>query len=477
MANKLPDISRNFAEWYTKVILEAKLADYGPVRGTMILRPNGYALWKNVQKYLGAMIEDMGVQDAYFPLFIPMSYLKRESEHVEGFAPEVAVVTHAGGKKLEEPLVVRPTSETIMYEAFSRWIKSYRDLPLLINQWNNVVRWEKRTVFFLRTSEFLWQEGHTAHATRDEAVEMVFKALNAYDSFLKEYAAIWGVKGYKTHGEKFAGAEFTTTIEVLLRSKKALQSCTSHFLAQKFAKPFDVKFLDENNMEKYVWQTSWGMSTRVLGAIVGVHGDQQGLILPPKMVATQVVIVPIFKTAKEQRDILEFASLVHTMLKGAGIRVALDASDKTPGWKFNHWELLGTPLRIEIGQKELETNTITVVDRVSKERRKLMKSKDLPQVINELLSQFHEQLLKRSRTYLEENTYEAQNEQELAEIVMEKGGFIKVWFKDSDKTAAYLQDKYKVTPRVIPLETYDQTGVDFITGEKGARLTLFAKAY
>ena len=480
MANKIKELfENNFPKWYTTVILESQLADYGASKGTMIFRPYGFALWKNIQRYLGSMIEELGVEDVYFPLFFPYEFLSREAEHVEGFAPEVAIINYAGGKKLEKPLVIRPTSETVMYEAFSRWIKSYKDLPLKINQWANVVRWEKRTQFFLRTSEFLWQEGHTAHATKTEADDMVFKALNMYERFLQDVLAMYGIKGYKTDSEKFAGALFTTTIEALMKSRKALQSCTSHHLGQGFAKAFNVRFLDKNNKLNYVWQTSWGLSTRIIGGIIAQHGDKFGLKLPYKIAPIQIVIVPIYKSEKEKRIVIKFIQILEHILIGSGIRVFVDLDeDSTPGWKFNLWELKGVPLRVEIGPKEVAENKVTVFNRASRKRVKLIKNNKIGKEFLNLLDDYHADLLLEAKKFTEEHTYSVVSETELKDLLaVNKIGFFKVFFKDSEQIASYLQDKYKITPRVIPFDSYEELGNDFITGEKGARITLFAKAY
>lgn len=476
---QLPPISQDFSKWYVAVCRLAELSDYGVVRGTMVFRPYGYAIWKAVMQNLGKMIEELGVQDAYFPMFIPYSLLQKEAEHVEGFAPEVAVVTHAGGEKLEEPLVVRPTSETIMYAHFKDWVKSYRDLPLLINQWCNVVRWEKRTFPFIRTSEFLWQEGHTAHATRQEAEEFTKKALDMYHTFATQYGAIAGVKGYKTVGEKFAGADYTTTIEVLLKSKKALQLCTSHMLGQNFSKPFEITYLDESNTQQYVWQTSWGLSTRFVGAIIGHHGDDLGLVLPPRLAPVQVVIIPILGKEKSKSQILNQVDILKQMLGGSGIRVKVDTSPKGVGYKFSYWDIKGVPLRIEIGEKEAKEQKITIYIRATREKRTLVFNNHVHKEIQKLLDEVHSIMLNRSKAFMEENTTWVKNVEELEDLLHSKPtpGFIKVYFKDDTKVAKMLQDRYKITPRVVPFDTYDQEGPDFVTGEKGGKVTLFAKAY
>ncbi len=472
------DINKDFAAWYQEAVLSADLADYGPVRGTIIFKPYGYALWKKVQNILGKMInEELGAEDVYFPSLIPYEFLSKEKEHVEGFAPEVAVVTHAGGKKLDKPVVIRPTSETVMYDAFARWIESYKDLPLKVNQWVNIVRWEKRTVLFLRSSEFLWQEGHTVHATESQADSMVMEALSIYDKFLRSYMAIPGIKGYKTNGERFAGALYTTTIEVLLKSRRALQIATSHNLGQGFAKAFGIKYVNKYNKEVYPWQTSWGLSTRSLGGLIGLHGDEKGVVFPPYMAPIPVVIIPIFKGEAERLEVAEYIAGIEKMLKGVGIKFKTDWSDNTPGWKFNHWEAKGVPLRIEVGLKEVKKHMVKCVSRVDGQAKSFSKGSKLYKYIEAFLDEIQAQILARANTFLNEHITEAQNEKELEEILHDKGGFIKVFFKDDDKKAEYLQAKYKITPRVVPLDTYSELGHDFITGEKGARLTLFAKAY
>jgi len=476
---RLPSQSADFSKWYTSVTLLAGMADYGKVRGTMVFKPYGFALWKNIQKALGQKIEDMGVEDVYFPMFIPYSLLAKEKKHVKGFSPEVAVVTHAGGEELAEPVVVRPTSETIMYAHFKDWIKSYRDLPLKINQWCNVVRWEKRTVLFLRTTEFLWQEGHTAHSSKLEAEEMTKNALEMYYDFATNMAAVYGIKGYKTTGEKFAGAEYTVTIETMLKNRKILQSCTSHMLGQHFSKAFGIQYLDENNKLQYVWQSSWGLSTRFIGAIIGAHGDDFGLVMPPRLAPIQVVIVPIIKDEASKVQILKQADILKKMLEGAGIRVKIDDSDKSPGYKFNEWDIKGVPIRLELGVKELTEERLTVYKRATREKHSLVFNNRLAEAILELLDETHALMLKRSREFVEENTTFIKNQQELEDLLKAKEtpGFIKMFFKDNTKVAQMLQDRYKITPRVIPFETYDEVGNDAITNEPGARITLFGKAY
>src|SRR4051812_23402703 len=358
---KLTTRAADFSAWYNEVVLKAEMADYSPVKGCMVIRPNGYGIWERMQRALDDMFKATGHQNAYFPLFIPESYLHKEKEHVEGFAHEFAVVTHGGGKKLEEPLVVRPTSETIIYSMFAKWVQSYRDLPILLNQWANVVRWEMRTRLFLRTAEFLWQEGHTAHATKKEAVDEAECMLNVYADFAENFMAVPVIKGVKTESERFAGAEETYCIEAMMQDGKALQAGTSHFLGQNFAKAFDVKFSDKNNNLEYVWATSWGVSTRLIGALVMAHSDDDGLILPPKIAPLQVVIVPIYKGDDQLSMISEKANQIVKELKELGISVKYDDSDNArPGWKFAEYEMKGVPVRLAIGTRDLANNVIEV---------------------------------------------------------------------------------------------------------------------
>lgn len=472
----IPDINKDFPGWYQFVTLKAELADYGPVKGTMIHRPYGYSIWKQFQTILDKMITDDGVEDAYFPLFIPYSYLTKEKEHVEGFSPEVAVVTKAGGEELEEPVVVRPTSETIMYKSFANWIHSYRDLPLKINQWANVVRWEKRTVLYLRTSEFLWQEGHTAHVSREEALEEMRKALLRYDNFYRTYLAIPTMRGTKTKDERFAGAEVTTSIEILLKSGKALQAATSHMLGQNFAKAFEIQFLDQNNTAQHVWQTSWGLSTRSLGGLIGVHGDEKGLVLPPMVAPIQVVIIPVHKATDDVIDLKRYVEGIEKMLNGVGIRYKTDWRDETPGWKFNNWELKGVPIRIEIGPKEVEKDELTVVTRISGQRAVLKKNPEVYKQIEELLSSIQAELFQKANAFLERSIVDIRNEKELAEAVTSDKYIYRLFFDDNSEKMKYLQDTYKITPRVIPDDRANDKGPDFLTGKEGV-ITLFAKAY
>lgn len=472
---KIPNMSENFGEWYQYVAQKSGLADYGPVRGTMIHKPYGFAIWKKVQQILGQMIEDDGVEDVYFPMFIPYSYLTLEKDHVEGFAPEVALVTRAGGEELEEPLVVRPTSETIMYKAFADWIKSYRDLPVKINQWTNVVRWEKRTVLYMRTSEFLWQEGHTAFATKTEAEEDAWKGINRYDKFLREYMAIPSYKGYKTNSERFAGGDYTLTLEGLMKNNKALQLCTSHLLGQNFAKVFNVTYLDEQNTSQYVWQVSWGFSTRTLGALIAVHGDEKGIVLPPRIAPIQLVIVPIFKNDEDKMAIASYLKGIEEMLKNIGTRFKTDWGSETPGRKFSQWELKGVPVRLEVGRREVDSKQIAYTTRTGS-KGIFDSGEGANTKVQSLLDDVQAELLQKATVLLKENTVQVNSEKELVEAIDAGKAMFRVFFKDDTQRAKELQEKYKITPRVIPSETMNERGPDFITGEEGVP-TIFAKAY
>ncbi len=445
----LPKQSENFPEWYNKVVQFTDLAENSSVRGCMVIKPYGYAIWENIQKILDQKIKELGVVNVYFPLLIPESFLKKEAEHVEGFAPEVAVVTYAGGKELEEKYVIRPTSETVMYDTFSRWIKSYRDLPLKVNQWANVMRWEMRPRLFLRTSEFLWQEGHTVHESLAEAEEMMMQALSMYEDFARNYLAIAVVAGEKSNLEKFAGADKTTTIEGLMRDGKALQMGTSHNLGQNFAKSFAIKFLDKDNQEKYPWQTSWGVSTRLIGAVIMAHGDDQGLILPPAIAPYQVVIVPIYKSTEErQRVMAEINNKIKPVLQENDIRFFVDDTDKTPGWKFNHWEQRGVPLRIELGPRDVEQEMVTIANRLTADKFGL-KLSEISKIKEELLS-FQETLLARSEKFVKDNTYAVNTLAELQELVgAGQSGFYKTGFCGSDNCERQIQS-LKTTIRAKP---------------------------
>ena len=471
------DQEDNFSAWYNQVVRKAELADYAPVRGCMIIRPYGYAIWENVQRLLDARFKETGVVNAYFPLLIPRSFLEREAEHVEGFAPEVAWVTRGGGEELEEPLAIRPTSETIIGHSFSKWIQSYRDLPLLINQWNNVMRWEKRTTLFLRTAEFLWQEGHTAHRTIDEAEERTRVMLEVYRAFAEEDLAIPVIAGLKSENEKFAGALRTYSIEAMMGDGKALQSGTSHNLGTNFAKSFDIQYLDADGQRKYCATTSWGLSTRVIGGLIMVHGDTSGLIMPPHVAPYQVVIVPIWRKEHERTAVSEMVERVEKMLKGK-VRVKVDMSENTPGWKFNEWEMRGVPVRMEIGPRDVQNNNVMLVRRDN--RAKEAVSVDaLETRLPELLEEVQHGLFQRAVEFREKNTYYTDDYEEFKHIIADKRGFVRVkWAPDSAAELA-IKEETKATLRVIPFDQPEGgvQGKCIYTGKPATSEAIFARAY
>lgn len=467
--------SQDYAKWYTDVVQKAELADYGPVKGTMVIRPYGYAIWENIRNIADRMFKATGHVNAYFPLFIPESYMKREAEHVAGFAPECAVVTHGGGKKLTEPLYIRPTSETIIWAMYKKWIKSYRDLPLLINQWANVVRWEMRTRLFLRTTEFLWQEGHTAHADAREAEEEAQRILEIYRQLAEDYLAMPVLVGQKSESQKFAGAVRTYAIEAMMGDKKALQAGTSHFLGQNFAKAFDVTFLNRENQLEYVWATSWGVSTRLIGGIIMAHGDDKGLILPPRVAPYQVVIVPIWKNDSEKSQINELVARLTKALQAQQIRFYYDDSEQnTPGWKFNHWEMKGAPLRIEIGPHEATQNKIVIVRRDQLTRQTLPLDAAVEQIAP-LLDTFHYDLFQRALHFKTENTVTVENYHQFCQAI-EEGRFVQAFWAGDTAAEAKIQEETKATIRVIPFEQ-NQKGICFYTGKPADKIVVFAKAY
>lgn len=471
--------SEDYSKWYTDVVQKAELADYGPIKGTMVIRPYGYALWENIQKTLDKMFKDTGHENAYFPMFIPMSYLQKEAEHVEGFSPELAVVTHAGGKELEEPMVVRPTSETIINSMFSKWVKSHRDLPLLINQWANVVRWEMRPRLFLRTTEFLWQEGHTAHSTEAEAEEEAKRMLDVYIKFANEYAAICPVPGQKSESERFAGAVRTYTIEAMMKDKKALQSATSHFLGQNFAKAFDIKFQSSENKLEYAWQTSWGLSTRMIGAIIMTHGDDKGLVLPPNIAPYQVVIIPVMRKPEHKVIVGEATEAIKKEFQDAGIRVKIDDRDNlSPGFKYNEWEMKGVPLRLEIGPRDIENNEVVLARRDTFEKNTISKDGLKDHVLN-LLKEIQESLHNKSKTFREENTSVIKTYDELKEFFNDEkaSGFALVPWAGEAKEEAQLKEDLKITNRCIPFEQDGTEETCIMTGKKTTQKAIFAKAY
>ncbi|NPA38196.1 MAG: proline--tRNA ligase [Candidatus Nanohaloarchaeota archaeon] len=465
--------NEDFSEWYVQVVTRAGLADYSPVKGCMIIKPWGYAIWEKIQQYLNKKFKEKGVSNAYFPLLIPKSILEKEQEHVEGFVPEVAWVTRGGEKELEEPLAVRPTSETIMYATFSKWIRSHRDLPLKINQWANVVRWEtKSTKLFLRTREFLWQEGHTVHETKEEAEVMVKEMLDTYEEMAKDLLAIAVIKGKKTDSEKFAGADYTTTIEGIMPDMKALQMGTSHMLGQNFAKAYDIKFLSRDEKEQYAWQTSWGVSTRLIGALIMVHGDDYGLVLPPAVAPVQVVIVPIwFKNNKE--EVLQYAKEIESLLKDK-YEVLLDDRDShTPGYKFNEWELKGVPLRIEIGGREAESKTSVVFRRDTREKVTVSLDK-LQEIIASLLTDIQHNLYQKSKQFLENSIKEVKDYEELKEIISLKKGAVKAYWCGEEECEERIKEDTGATPRIIAGKG---KGKCVVCGQDATKIIIYAKAY
>jgi prolyl-tRNA synthetase len=475
---KLPPRSEDFSEWYNQLVLRAELADYAPVRGCMIVRPYGWALWENIQQALDRRFKATGHVNAAFPLLIPQSFLEKEKSHVEGFSPELAVVTVGGGKSLEEPLVVRPTSETIIGHAYAKWIKSYRDLPVLINQWNSVVRWELRTKMFLRTLEFFWQEGHTAHATYEEAEAETRQMLDIYADFAVNEAAIPVIPGRKSESERFAGANETYSIEAMMGDGKALQAGTSHNLGQNFAKAFDIRYLDKTGELQYCWTTSWGLSTRFIGTIIMVHGDDKGLMLPPRLAPIQVVIVPIFKSDEEKASVMATAKRVGAELIVANIRVKIDERDgATPGFKFNDWEMRGVPLRVEIGPKDVANGAVALArrDNPGKEGKSFVKQGGLIDAVNKTLSNVQEALYERALAFRNANTHDVQDYGQFKTIV-EKGFALSYWCGRRE-CEAQIKEETKATTRCIPLEQKGGEGFCICCGQPAKEKVIFAKAY
>ncbi len=479
---KVTPRGQDFAAWYNDIILRAELADYSPVRGCIVFRPDGFAIWENLRDELDRRIKKTGARNAYFPLFIPLSFLQKEAQHVEGFAPEVAVVTHGGGKELEEPLVVRPTSETIINHMFAQWIHSHRDLPMMVNQWCNVVRWELRTRPFLRTAEFLWQEGHTAHATRAEAERETLTMLEVYRGFVEDFLAVPLIHGRKSAAERFPGAEETYTIESLMPDGRALQCGTSHYLGQNFSKAFEIRFLDETNQLQHPHQTSWGVSTRLLGAIVMSHGDDQGLRLPPAVAATQVVIVPIWRKAEEGEKVLAAARGIRDALDQAGIRVRLDEREGlTPGFKFNDWEMRGVPLRVEIGPRDLATNEAQTARRdiLGPAGKAKVTVAQIATRATELLSEIQKNLYQQAKSAIDANTrsfdsYDALRAQMEGEG---GGGFADIYWCGNPVCETKIREETRATCRAIPLNQNGPAGNCIVCAEPANERAFFAKAY
>jgi prolyl-tRNA synthetase len=478
MSEKITPRSQDFSEWYTEVVLKAELADYAPVRGCMVIRPYGYGIWENIQQALDRRFKATGHANAYFPVFIPHSFVQKEAEHVEGFAPQLAVVTHGGGEELEEPLIVRPTSETIIGHMYAQWIQSYRDLPVLINQWNNVVRWEMRTKLFLRTTEFLWQEGHTAHATAEEAEAEARQMLDVYADFAENVGAVPVIKGRKSESEKFAGAVRSYTIEAMMGDKRALQSGTSHFLGQNFARAFDIKFLDQDNQLKHVWTTSWGLSTRFVGAVVMTHGDDQGLVLPPKLAPLPVVLVPIWRNPEQKATVLENAHRLGAAL-AERFTVRIDDRDSvTPGFKFNDWELRGVPVRVEIGPRDVAQQQVVLARRDTGEKMSVPQEGALARV-EDLMADIQANLFKRAVAFRDAHTYHLTEYAEFKALFEgeQVPGFVLAYWCGNSACEEAIKEDTKATSRCIPFEQDGQSGRCIYCGAAASEKTVFAKAY
>jgi prolyl-tRNA synthetase len=475
---KLPTRTEDYSEWYNQVVLRAELADYAPVRGCMIVRPYGWALWENITAALDSRFKATGHVNAAFPLLIPRSFIDKEKSHVAGFSPELAVVTHGGGEELEEPLVIRPTSETIVGHAYAKWIQSYRDLPVLINQWNSVVRWELRTKLFLRTLEFFWQEGHTAHATAGDAEAETRQMVEVYTDFALKEAAVPVIPGRKSESEKFAGAEITYSLEAMMGDGKALQFCTSHNLGQNFAKAFEIRYLDKNGVHQHCWTTSWGLSTRVVGAMIMVHGDDQGLIFPPRLAPFQLVIVPIYKTDDEKSSVMECAQKLRKELVAAGIRVKMDEREGvSPGFKFNDWEMRGIPLRLEIGPKDVAKGSVVLArrDRPGKEGKAFVEQQGLAASVAQLLEEIQKSLYDRALAFRLAHTFEPAIYDEFKNAV--EKGFAFSWWCGSSECEANIKEETKATMRCIPLEQPGGSGKCIHCGLPAKERAIFARAY
>jgi|TARA_B110000914_G_scaffold39549_1_gene32998 prolyl-tRNA synthetase len=487
MSKKLPNIDSDISNWYTEVVTKAGLADYGPVKGTMVIKPYGFQLWENVKEIFDHMIKKTGHTNAYFPLLIPKSFLAKEAEHIEGFAKECAIVTHTrlkseNGKivvdpdsRLEEEVIIRPTSETVIWSMYKKWIQSYRDLPILINQWANVVRWEMRTRLFLRTTEFLWQEGHTAHETKEEAQKETLDILELYKKLLEEYLAIPVFTGLKTEAEKFAGADKTYCIEAMMLDKRALQAGTSHNLGQNFAKAFDVKFQTENNSEEFVWATSWGISTRLIGGIILAHGDKNGLRIPPKIAPIQTVLIPIFRSEDQKDEIKKYILPLEDELKSIGIRYFIDWSDSSPGFKFNEWELKGVPVRIEIGPRDVESKKLVIARRDNGEKSSISKN-ELGSKIEIILEEIQNNLFNQAKDFRNENTHDVKTYDEFKNIIT-NGGFVRCGWDGDAETELKIKEETKATIRCIPFNENPKGLACVYSGKTAKHEVIYAKAY
>ena len=474
--DKLTSQKENFSEWYNQVVLRADLADYAPVRGCMVVKPYGWALWENIKADLDRRFKETGHVNAAFPMLIPMSFFEKEKSHVEGFSPELAVVTHGGGQELDEPLAIRPTSETIIGYMYAKWIKSYRDLPVKINQWANVLRWEMRTRMFLRTMEFYWQEGHTAHATAEEAEEEAITMLNVYADFAREMAAVPVLKGVKSESEKFPGAVNTYSIEAMMGDTKALQAGTSHNLGQNFAKAFEIKYLDQNNTLQYCWTTSWGLSTRFIGAIIMTHGDDNGLVLPPRLAPYQIVIVPIFKNDEERGKVMECVDKVMAQLKEFRVKLD-DRTEVTPGYKYHEWELRGVPLRLEIGPKDVEKNSVMAArrDMPGKPGKSFLSQDNLAAQVQDLLDTIQNALLVKAENFRDANIHEANSYDELKQIV--ENGWAEAWWCGDPACEAKIKEDTKATSRCMNFEHQHGHGKCVVCGKDAEKKIYFSKAY
>ena len=474
---KLTPRSENYSDWYNQVVLRADMADYAPVRGCMVVKPYGWALWENMQASLDKRFKETGHVNAAFPLLIPKSFFEKEKEHVEGFSPELAVVTVGGGQELEEPLIIRPTSETVIGYMYSKWIKSYRDLPVLINQWGNVVRWEMRTRLFLRTLEFYWQEGHTAHATAEEAQEETLRMLDVYADFAINEAAVPVIKGVKSESEKFAGAVNTYSIEAMMGDTKALQSGTSHNLGQNFAKAFDIKYLDQNNTLQYCWTTSWGLSTRFIGAIIMTHGDDNGLIMPPRLAPHQIVLVPIYKNDEERSMVMEYVEKVQAQLQSFRVKLD-DRTELTPGFKYHEWELRGVPLRLEIGPKDVEKNAVMAARRdiPGKAGKTSLSFENLSAQVSDLLNTIQASMLQKATEFRDANIHSVNDYEELKQVV--ENGWAEAWWCGSADCETKIKEETKATTRCIPLDAHIHgKGKCVYCGTEAEHRIYFSKAY
>ena len=487
MSKKIPDIDKNISNWYTEVVTRAGLADYGPVKGTMVIKPYGFQLWENIKEVFDSMIKKTGHTNAYFPLLIPKSFLSKEAEHVDGFAKECAVVTHTKLKsknndivvdpdsKLEEEVIIRPTSETVIWSMYKKWIQSYRDLPILINQWANVVRWEMRTRLFLRTTEFLWQEGHTAHKNKEEAQKETLDILELYRQLAEDYLAIPVYTGLKTDSEKFAGADKTYCIEAMMLDKRALQAGTSHNLGQNFAKAFDVKFQTEDNKEKFVWATSWGISTRLIGAVILAHGDKKGLRLPPNIAPVQVVIIPISRDEKQKKLVKDYINVMVNELIDMKVRYIVDWSDASPGYKFNDWEMKGVPIRMEIGPRDVESNMVVVARRDNGEKKSISRDKVRDEISN-LLVKIQSELFDQAKNFRDSNTHVVETYKDFKSII-KSGGFVRCGWDGSEDTEAKIKDETKATIRCVPFDENPENLKCIYSGQPAQHEVIYAKAY